>query len=76
MLTPGSKQANFLCKDTVNNRGTRSRVFFTQRKSIFDGDYIRLESLPNMNRLVQSEITKNLVRQLTCLLAYTEYHSH
>lgn len=29
---------------------------------------IRLESLPNMNRFPQSKITKNLVRQLTCLL--------
>lgn len=29
---------------------------------------MRLESLPNTNRLVQSDITNILVRQLTCLL--------
>lgn len=34
---------------------------------------MRLESLPNMNRLVQSDITKYLVRQLTCLLKVESY---
>lgn len=31
-------------------------------------DHMRLESLPNTKRLVQSVTTKALVRQLTCLL--------
>lgn len=31
-------------------------------------NYMQLESLPCMNRLVQSDITNALVRQLTCLL--------
>ena len=40
------------------------------------GSHIRLESLPKIPLFVQSKTTRALVRQLTCLLAYTEYQSH
>ena len=38
--------------------------------------YIRDESRPKKVLLVQSKTTNVRVRQLTCLLAYTEYHNH
>lgn len=43
---------------------------FSQEKLAFIVGYIQLESLPNMNRFIQSETTKALVRQLTCLLEF------
>ena len=53
---------------TIRTAGELDMIVF----AIVLGFYIRLESLPKMNLLVQSDTTKNLVRQLTCLLKKTK----
>ena len=43
-------------------------IYYMSQQNLFPLDYMQLESLPKMNRRVQSDTTSILVRQLICLL--------
>lgn len=68
-----------LCEIRLKKSGKRlywprSSEYMSQQ-NLFPLDHMQLESLPKMNRRVQSDTTSILVRQLICLLN-TENREH